>query len=76
VPSASSIIVHIETPAGKPMGTTMNAIRSWLDSQKIQPANFKVVPTARGFGFEIAFRQEHDAECFRQQFVSNDHTWP
>jgi hypothetical protein len=49
----------------------MNAIRSWLDSQKIQPTVFKVVPTARAFGFEIGFRQEDEARRFRQQFASN-----
>lgn len=47
MPSANPIIVHIETPAGKPMGNN-ECDRSWLDSQKIQPADFKVVPTARG----------------------------
>jgi outer membrane lipoprotein-sorting protein len=66
------LIVYIETPPGKPFGATMSAIRLWLDSQKIQPTNFKVVPTAIGYQrFEITFRQEHEAERFRQQFVSN-----
>jgi hypothetical protein len=69
--SANPLIVHVETPVGKPFGTTMNAIRSWLDSQKIQPTVFKVVPTARAFGFEIGFRQEDEAGRFRQQFASN-----
>jgi hypothetical protein len=48
----------------------MNAIRLWLDSQKIQPTTFKVVPTARAFGFQIGFRQEHEAERFRQEFAN------
>jgi len=50
----------------------MNAIRSWLDSEKIQTTAFKIVPTERGLKFEIAFGQEHEAERFRQQFASND----
>jgi len=65
------LIVRVETPAGKPFGTTMNAIRLWLDSQKIQPTIFKVVPTARAFGFEIGFREEDEAGRFRQQFAGN-----
>ena len=62
------LTVFVETPAGKPFGTTMNAIRLWLDSQKIQTTNFKVVPTARGFGLEVKFAQEHEAQRFRQEF--------
>ena len=65
------LTVFVETPAGKPFGTTMNAIRLWLDSQKIQPTIFKVVPTARAFGFEIGFRAEDEAGRFRQQFAGN-----
>jgi hypothetical protein len=68
---ANPLIVFVLTPAGKPFGTTMNAVRAWLDSQKIQPTAFKVVTTARGFGLEIRFHQEHEAERFRQQFASN-----
>jgi hypothetical protein len=42
----------------------MNAIRSWLDSHKIQPTTFKVVPA----GLEIAFLHDHEAVHFREQF--------
>jgi hypothetical protein len=66
------LVVHVETSLGKPFGETMNAIRMWLDSQKIQPTAFKVVPGASGQrGFVIAFGQEHEAERFRQQFGDN-----
>jgi hypothetical protein len=63
--SANPLIIHVETSAGKSLGKIMNSIRSWLDSQKIQPTTFKVVPT----GLEIAFRQEDEAGRFRQQFA-------
>jgi hypothetical protein len=66
------LTVLVETPVGKPFGATMNAIRTWLDSHKIQTTNFKIVPTADGNRrFEIAFRQEHEAERFRQEFAIN-----
>jgi hypothetical protein len=65
------LTVLVETPVGKPIGPTMNAIRSWLDSQKIQTTAFKIVPTARGLGFEIAFGQEHEAQRFRQEFAAD-----
>jgi hypothetical protein len=69
---ANPLVVHVETTFGEPIGSTMNAIRTWLDSQKIQTTAFKIVPTARGLRFEIAFSQEHDAERFRQQFASEE----
>jgi hypothetical protein len=70
---ANPLVVHVETSAGKSFGETMNAIRLWLDSQKIQTTNFKIVPAANGYRrFEIAFRLEDEAELFRQQFASND----
>jgi hypothetical protein len=50
----------------------METIRLWLDSQKIQTANFKIVPAANGNRrFEIGFRLEDEAELFRQQFADN-----
>jgi len=69
--SVKPLTVFVETPVGKPFGATMNAIRTWLDSHKIQSTNFKVVPTARGFGLEIAFGQEHEAQRFRQEFAAD-----
>ena len=69
---ANPLVVFVETKFGEPIGSTMNAIRSWLDSEKIQTTAFKIVPTERGLKFEIAFGQEHEAERFRQQFASND----
>jgi hypothetical protein len=39
-------IVRIEAPAANKLGEIMNAIRSWLDSQKIQPTTFRSCPMA------------------------------
>jgi hypothetical protein len=59
-------IVCIEAPTANELGDLMNAIRSWLDGQKIQSTTFKVVTA----GLELTFRQEHEAVRFREQFSS------
>jgi hypothetical protein len=64
--SENPLIVRIDAPAANKLGDVMNAIRSWLDSRKIQPATFKVVPD----GLEIAFLNDHEAAHFREQFGS------
>jgi hypothetical protein len=62
--------IRIETPLGTPLGQLMNEIRTWLDSEKIQPSYFRpIVGVTVGFGFEIGFRSEEDATRFRQWFV-------
>jgi hypothetical protein len=48
----------------------MNDIRSWLDSHKIQPVDFR--PGEGGPGtvaFEIRFRREDEAHLFEQAFT-------
>jgi hypothetical protein len=60
------LIVRIETSAANKLGELMKSIRSWLDSQKIQPATFKVV---RG-SYELTFLHDHEAAQFREQFGS------
>ena len=62
-------IVQIEPPVGMPFGKTMHEIRSWLDYHKIHPADFKPYTSQAGFGFEIGFRSEGEAELFRQEFM-------
>jgi hypothetical protein len=52
------------------LGNTMNAIRTWLDAEKIQPVDFRTVVGSAGIGFEISFRLEHEAECFQRRFAS------
>ena len=68
----AAVKIRIETPLGTPLGRLMNEIRSWLDSENIQPMYFRPVAGAAGFGFEIGFRSEEDAKRFRQWFVSPD----
>jgi hypothetical protein len=58
------LIVRIEAPAANKLGELMNAIRSWLDSQKIQPTTCKVMPS----GLELAFHYNHEAALFREHF--------
>ena len=52
------------------LGDTMNNIRTWLDSEKIEPVEFKTVVSQAGIGFEISFRSEQEAERFQQRFTS------
>jgi hypothetical protein len=60
------LIVRIEAPAlANELGATMNAIRSWLDSQKIQPTTFKIVTAGL---IELTFRHDHQAARFRALF--------
>ena len=62
----TQITINVERPS---LGETMNQIRSWLDSQKIQPASFKPVVVGGGVIFEISFLSADEAELFRQEFV-------
>ena len=64
-----AIKIRIETPLGTPLGRLMNDIRTWLESEKIQPTHFMPIVGTVGFGFEIGFRGEEDANRFRQWFV-------
>jgi hypothetical protein len=60
--------VHVSPPLGVTIGNFMNEIRVWLDSQKIQLAAFRTTASDVGFGFEIDFHREEDAERFRERF--------
>jgi outer membrane lipoprotein-sorting protein len=54
-----------------PLGATMNKMRIWLDSQKIQPARWEAMVDAKGFTITIAFQRDDEGELFRQQFVGD-----
>jgi hypothetical protein len=61
--------VRIERPVNT-YGTAMNEIRTWLDTHKIQPAEFR--PDASGpdaVAFEIRFQREDEAQLFEQAFA-------
>jgi hypothetical protein len=63
------ITITVEQPNGRPLGQTMNEIRSWLDSKKIEPASFTPIVAGGGVLFEIGFRSHHEAELFQQEFA-------
>ena len=63
------IRIEVNRPAGAPIGSIMNEIRSWLDQNKIEPVDFKTVVGREGIGFEIWFRTEEEAERFQRQFA-------
>ena len=66
--NSNPLIVRFDAPLGMTFGVAMNNIRTWLDSNKIQPLNFR--PTVGpGIAFELSFRAEHEARRFRKQFV-------
>jgi hypothetical protein len=62
------ILVKLERPTGTPFGQIMNEVRSWLDSQKIQPVDFRPVVSLQGIGFEIIFRTQEEAHLFKLKF--------
>jgi hypothetical protein len=61
--------VTLERPTGASFGKTMNEIRSWLDSKKIEPTYFTPVTRHNGIGFEISFRNSDEAKLFEREFV-------
>ena len=63
------IRIEVNRPAGAPIGSIMNEIRSWLDQNKIEPIDFKTVVGHAGIGFEIRFRTEGEAERFQREFA-------
>ena len=63
------ITITLERPTGASFGKTMNEMRSWLDSKKIEPMYFKPVTRHNGIGFEISFRNSDEAELFEREFV-------
>jgi hypothetical protein len=66
---ASPVAVRTENRANMPpLSDTMAEIRTWLDSERIEPASFKTVVGRGGLGFEIGFKSEQDADRFRRQF--------
>ena len=51
-------------PAGLGYAEAMSQLRTWLDSRKVQPADFKITASGR-IGFEIGFSSERDAQEFK-----------
>ena len=65
----SPVAVRTENRANvPPLSATMAEIRTWLDSERIEPASFKTLVVRGGLGFEISFNSEEEADRFRRQF--------
>jgi hypothetical protein len=65
-------IVSIENP-GASIADAMSNLRIWLDDNKIEPVEFRMIsPDAAGFTFEIQFRSEDEALLFESKFPSGD----
>jgi hypothetical protein len=60
--------VRVETPRAA-FATTMSEMRTWLDAHKIQPSDFKIVPTAAGIAVDIRLPDEYHASLFQQKFA-------
>jgi hypothetical protein len=65
------ICVRVEKPVTASIGEIMNAMRSWLDAQRIEPLEFRMRPVGGGQSveFELRFSTADDAALFEQQFA-------
>jgi hypothetical protein len=45
---------------GDELGATMKRLRIWLDSERIEPSDFKTAVDAAGYTFTIGFRATHN----------------
>jgi hypothetical protein len=64
----SPVVVQAENSKNM-LAKTMDDIRNWLDSERIEPVEFKTVVGGAGLGFEISFRDEREAERFQERFA-------
>ena len=60
----SILYVTVVKPNNVSYAEIMNRLRTWLDTAKIQPTNFRSVAD----GFELSFRNERDARLFAEEF--------
>ena len=60
--------VRVEKPA-EALAETMNAIRSWLDHNRIEPIEFKTEPASGTVAIKVRFRSGHEAELFEREFA-------
>jgi hypothetical protein len=63
----SPTVVILRNDPEHGLGYAMNAIRTWLDGQKIQPVEFRTLPG--GGALETKFRTEDEAHLFDQTFA-------
>jgi hypothetical protein len=62
--------IRAEPLPSTPFSSTLKEIRRWLDSENIQPTDFKTIVSRAGVGFEISFRSEVEAQRFQRRFRS------
>jgi hypothetical protein len=60
--------VCVEKSPGSTLAETMREFRAWFDHHRIQPTLFEPAFRNGGIVFEIGFRNEDEAELFRQEF--------
>jgi hypothetical protein len=65
---SSSVAIRAENQTNTTLGSTMNEIRTWLNREKIEPAEFKTIVGSAGLGFVISFKSEQEADRFQRQF--------
>lgn len=66
----SPVSVQIENHEAS-FGDLMNQIRSWLDTHRIEPVEFKSETRSRGaIALDLRFRTEDEASLFEQKFGS------
>lgn len=58
-------MVVVRSSKNLPLGKTMNDLRNWLESERIEPVDFKTTDGR----FEIGFSREPEAERFQQRFA-------
>jgi hypothetical protein len=66
----SPIALDVGNSGGAPLQKVLNEIRTWLDSERVEPVRFKIVVGRSGLGFEISFRTGREAERFEERFAS------
>jgi hypothetical protein len=64
----SPIMIRIE-PRETSLAQIMNEVRAWLDSNKIEPVDFKTIISHRGVGCELRFQKHEQADLFKREFV-------
>lgn len=67
----SAHVVRVEQPEAS-LADIMNLIRLWLDSHKIEPAEFKTDTVKPGaIALDIRFKSEDEAQLFEQKFADS-----
>jgi hypothetical protein len=61
--------IRIEKPETA-LAETMNEMRTWLDSHRVQPVEFKIAMTGiPGIVFDVQFQTEDEAVLFERVFA-------